>query len=376
MENARISGWQLFVLITLFEIGSAFLVGLAMDAKQDAWIAILVGMISSYALIFIYYRLHRYYPDLALTEYIEKIIGKVPGRVLAFLYVLYFANGAARVLRDFGAMLLTFVYPDTPLFIVNALLMLGIIYTVRQGIEVMARSAELLFFFIYVLAVAGFILIFVSGLLDFSSLKPMLENGISLVLRVAYSQTLYFPFGEVIVFAMIFPHTKNVKKTAFIVFSAITLNGINLMITMIVNIGVLGVTLTSRSAFPLLSTVQSIQFAGFLERLDVFFMVALITGGFFKIGLFFYATVLGLSHVFELKNPSPLVFPVGLVVLFYSLSLAQNYFEHVYEGLKIIPFTLHLPFQIVIPALLLVIAFLRNRKKIQSVPVKNTAENS
>ncbi len=47
MENARISGWQLFVLITLFEIGSAFLIGLAMDAKQDAWIAILVGMISS-----------------------------------------------------------------------------------------------------------------------------------------------------------------------------------------------------------------------------------------------------------------------------------------------------------------------------------------
>lgn len=83
----------------------------------------------------------------------------------------------------------------------------------------------------------------------------MLENGISLVLRVAYSQTLYFPFGEVIVFAMIFPHTKNVKKTTFIVFSAITLNGINLMITMIVNISVLGVALTSRSAFPLLSTV-------------------------------------------------------------------------------------------------------------------------
>ncbi|MGV4964904.1 GerAB/ArcD/ProY family transporter, partial [Priestia aryabhattai] len=53
----------------------------------------------------------------------------------------------------------------------------------------------------------------------------------------------------------------------------------------------------------------------------------LITGGFFKIGLLFYATVLGLSHVFKLKNPSPLVSPIGLVILFYSLSLAQNYFE-------------------------------------------------
>jgi len=156
----------------------------------------------------------------------------------------------------------------------------------------------------HILAVAGFILIFVSGLIDFTSLRPILEKGIAPVLRIAYSQTLYFSFGEVIVFAMIFPYTKNVKKTGLIVFSAITLNGINLMITMIVNIG-----------------------------------------------------VLGLSHVFKLKNPSPLVFPIGLVVLFYSLSLAQNYFEHVYEGLKIIPFTLHLPFQIVIPALLLVIDF-------------------
>ncbi|WP_309247440.1 GerAB/ArcD/ProY family transporter [Priestia megaterium] len=99
-------------------------------------------------------------------------------------------------------------------------------------------------------------------------------------------------------------------------------------------------------------------------------------GGFFKIGLFFYATVLGLSHVFKLKNPSPLVFPIGLVVLFYSLSLTQNYFEHVYEGLKIGPFTLHFPFQIVIPALLLMIAFLRNRKNVQSITVENTAENS
>lgn len=196
------------------------------------------------------------------------------------------------------------------------------------------------------------------------------------MLRIAYSQTLYFSFGEVIVFAMIFPYTKNVKKTALIVFSAITLNGINLMITMIVNIGALGVALTSRSAFPLLRTVQSIQFAGFLERLDVFFMLALITGGFFKIGLFFYATVLGLSHVFKLKNPSPLVFPIGLVVLFYSLSLAQNYFEHVYEGLK--NHSVHFTSSV---SNCHSCSFTRDRifkksKKIQSVTVKNIAENS
>ncbi|WP_182007582.1 GerAB/ArcD/ProY family transporter, partial [Priestia aryabhattai] len=72
-----------------------------------------------------------------------------------FVYILYFMYDASRVLRDFGEMLLTFAYPDTPLFIANALLMLVIIYTIRKGIEVIARSGELLFIFMYVLAVAG-----------------------------------------------------------------------------------------------------------------------------------------------------------------------------------------------------------------------------
>ena len=132
------------------------------------------------------------------------------------------------------------------------------------------------------------------------------------------------------------------------------------------------------SPFMSCSFISSANTLNFLTKYLYLFTnaFALIIGGFFKIGLLFYATVLGLSHVFKLKNPSPLVFPIGLVVLSYSLPLAPNYYEHVYEELKIVPFTLHLPFQIIIPALLLLIAFLRNRKKVQSVPVENTAENS
>ena len=85
---------------------------------------------------------------------------------------------ASRVLRDFGEMLLTFAYPETPLFIANALLMLVIIYTVRKGIEVIARSGELLFMLMFLLSVVGFILIVVSGLIDLTNLQPVLEEGI------------------------------------------------------------------------------------------------------------------------------------------------------------------------------------------------------
>ncbi|MBU8757652.1 spore germination protein, partial [Priestia megaterium] len=168
MEKAKISASQLFILMVLFELGSSLLVPIAIDVKQDAWLAILLGMAGSFVLFLVYYKLHSYYPDLLPTEYMQKIMGKWIGSVLAFIYILYFMYDAARVLRDFGEMLLTFAYPDTPLFIANTLLMLVIIYTIRKGIEVLARSGEVLFIFMYILAIMGFILIVCSGLIDFT----------------------------------------------------------------------------------------------------------------------------------------------------------------------------------------------------------------
>ena len=363
MEKAKISASQLFILMVLFELGSALLVPLAIDAKQDAWLAILLGMVFSFVLLLVYHRLYLYYPDLLLTEYMQKILGKVMGTVLAFVYILYFMYDASRVLRDFGEMLLAFAYPDTPLFIANALLMLVIIYTIRKGIEVIARSGELLFIFMYVLAVAGFILIVSSGLIEIKNLQPILEEGLFPVLKVVFTQTLYFPFTEVIVFTMILPYLNNPKKAKVTMLCATGLSGINLIITMLINVCVLGVNLTARSQFPLLSTVQTIQVADFLERLDVFFMLALITTIFFKICVLFYAAVVGTANLFKVKSPSRLSYPLGLIILFLSITIASNVQEHIHEGLKVAMFALHIPLLVIIPPLLLLVTFLKNRKK-------------
>ncbi|WDL89781.1 spore germination protein (plasmid) [Priestia aryabhattai] len=365
MEKAKISTSQLFILMVLFELGSALLVPLAIDAKQDAWLAILLGMLISLILLFVYHQLYWYYPDLLPTQYMQRILGKGIGTILGFIYILYFMYDASRVLRDFGEMLLAFAYPDTPLFIANALLMLVIIYTIRKGIEVIVRSGELLFLFMYVLAIIGFILIISSGLIHVANLKPVLEDGMLPVLKVVFTQTLYFPFTEVIVFTMILPYLNNPKKAKITMFCATGLSGINLVITMLINISVLGVNLTSRSQFPLLSTVQTIQVADFLERLDVFFMLAMVIGIFFKISVLFYAAVIGTANLFKVKSPSRLSYPLGLVVLFMSITIASNVQEHLHEGLRVVIFILHIPLFAIIPILLLLIAFLKNRKKLR-----------
>lgn len=363
MEKAKISASQLFVLVVLFEMGSSILLGMGGDAKQDAWISILLGMAGGIILFHVYYFLFLYYPDVPPTTYVQKITGKFIGRILAFLYLIYFIYGASRVLRDFGELLTTTIYSNTPLFIVNTLMILAIIYGVHKGFEVLARMGELYFGLVYFLAFSGILLVLFSGLIHLENLFPMLEYGWKPVLKTTFGQTLLFPFGEMIVFTMVLPYVNERKKIKNVCIGGMFLSGINITITAIINITSLGVDLFTRSPFPLLSTVSKIQIAEFIERLDVLFMLYLVIGGFFKISIFYYAAVLGMADVFNFKDQRKLVFPVGLIILFASMVIASNFAEHIQEGLKFVPIYLHWPFQIISPVILLIIAYFRNRKK-------------
>ncbi|WP_462409715.1 GerAB/ArcD/ProY family transporter [Neobacillus sp. Marseille-QA0830] len=363
MERTKINASQLFVLVILFEMGSAILVGLGTTAKQDAWIAVLLGLAGGILVFLIYYRLFRYYPDLILTSYVQKITGKWIGRLIGFLYVLYFMYCASRVLRDFGELLVSTIYNSTPLIVINCLMILTVIYALYKGIEVIARVGEFYLLVVYVMALIGFVLIIASGLIHLENLRPVLENGWMPVLKTTFGETLNFPFGEMVVFTMILPHLNESKKVKLIGITGLVLSGTNIVITTVINIAAMGTNIFVRANFPLLSTISRIQLANFIERLDVLFMLYLVIGGFFKITLYFYAAVSGAGDIFKLKSHEKLGFPIGALVLFASVTIASNYAEHIKEGLEVAPLYLHWPFQIIIPSILLVIAFFRNRTK-------------
>ncbi|MFH7818096.1 GerAB/ArcD/ProY family transporter [Neobacillus thermocopriae] len=363
MENAKINGSQLFVLIVLFEMGSAILFNLGGEAKQDAWIAILIGLLGGILLFLIYYRLYKFFPDLPLTSYTQKIMGKWIGKIIGFLYIIYFLYISARVLRDFGALLVSAIYTTTPLFVINTLMMLTIIYAIHKGIEVIARVGQLYIMIIYFLAILGFILIIFSGEIRWGNLLPIYENGWRPIFNAVIGQTLTFPFGEMIVCTMLLPFVNDQKKAKWACLGGMILAGINITITAIINISVLGVIPLSRSSFPLLNTIGRIEIAEFIERLDVFFMIYLVIAGFFKVTIFYYAAVAGSADLFQLKNQRMITYPIGFLILIASLTIAESYSEHVEEGLKYVPYFVHWPMQIILPIILLIIAFIRYNKK-------------
>ncbi len=357
------SAYQLFTLILLFETGSAVFFPIAVDAKQDAWLATLIAMAGGFCLFFIHYGLYHYYPDLPPTEYVQRLLGSILGKGLAFCYILYFVYTAADILRVCGELLVTIAYPATPLFIINALFILVIVYTVYKGIEVISRTSEVLFVVMCLLLLSGFLLIMISGIIHLENLKPILEEGLSPVIKTAFTDSLYFPFGQIIVFAMIFPYVKEREKVKRTGLWAMGMSGLLLALVAAGNISALGVDLASHAQFPSLASIQSIEVAGFLERLDIYFILFAMIGGFLKISICFYVAVMGASHLFQGKHPSRLAYPMGMVVLLASMATASNYAEYDQQWRVVVAPYIDRSFQVIIPILLLIIAFFKNRKK-------------
>ena len=372
MVQYKIQPIQLFVLMVLFEVGSAVVVGLGMEAKQDAWIAIILGMVGGGGLFSLYVYLYLQFPTLPLTNYLEKIVGKLIGRILAIVYICLFLYIAARVLRTFSELVVSITLYDTPLLAVEIIFMLVICFGCYLGFEVIARTAIILFPWVMFFSFLFIMFLIISGIVKMENLFPVLENGWQPVLQAFFPTILSFPFGESIVFAVFFPYLNNQKAGIIAGYSAIIISGIILIISTVMNISVLGVYKTSIATFPIMSAVQHINVGDVFQRLDPVALILLIIGGFFKILIFLIGAVEGFSGLVHKPNLTKFMIPImATIVIVASMLMSENWVEHMIKGRKTVPYIIYVPLFMVIPSLLVMIVMIKKKmKKKKQIPPK------
>lgn len=376
MEKARIDRVQFFILLILFEMGTSLVTTFSISAGKDAWLAILFGSLLGCLFFLMYYQLYQWFPEDSFTGYVKKILGKKLGTAVGYIYAIAALYISSRVLRVFGEVLLSSTYPETPLVIVHALMILVVIYAVNKGIETIARTAELTIVIVFILAIFGFVLIVLSGVMDIDRILPILENGFVPVLKTVVTETMNVPFGEVMIFTIIFPYLNNNRRMRIIGVGAMLLSGIMIAGTMLINILTLGFHVVEDSGFPLLATIQMISVADFLERLDVLFLIVLFIDVFSKLVLFFYFGLIGLTELFGLESHKQISYPIGMIVLFCSLTIATNYSEYAYQSINISARYFSFPLQVIIPLILLTIAFFKKRKQAGGKSPEKTEERT
>jgi len=360
MEKSSISPSQLLALIILFEFGTALVVPIGLAVGHGVWLSTLIALPGGILLFLIYDYLFRQHPNMILSGYIQKILGKFIGWPLSFVYVAFFMYSASRNLRDAGDLLVTAAYDRTPLFVINAILIIAVIYVLSKGIEVFARLAEIYLIIMISLGLISNVFVICSGLVELKNLLPLIGGEWKAIFSSAYPNIWMFPFGELIILTTILPHLNKghlARRTGII---AIMISGLLLSFTHAIEVAVLGEDMYNRATFPLFTAISLVNIAEFIQRMDALVMLTLIIGAFFKMSLFCYAAIVIAGELFQVDEQKKVVVPIATLVLFFSIMLASNLPGHLEEGEMSIK--VYLPiFSVGIPMLLCIVHLIRNR---------------
>lgn len=356
----RLSKHQLFTLMFIFEVGSTTLFALGIKAKQDAWIVILIALLIGLGFIWIYTELQNAFPNRNYVEIILAILGKKLGIPLVLLYVLGCIWHGARNLREFGEMIIITTLPETPLWFILFVFISVSIYALSKGVETLARASEIVMPILLLFMISLYILIYISGDVDFKKLTPVLGKGITPVLQTLPS-VVVFPFGEMFVFLMYwnYANEKNVvRKTAM---KAVLWSGILLCFSLILDITVLGAKYTSIATIPLVETIRLVNVGNIITNIDAIGVIIIFLGGFFKMSIYLNAIVLILTTLFKIKNYKLTIILVSVFLLWFSIAFEPSYAYHQW----MFPFDVHyfaIVYSNIAPLLLLIIYWIKKKR--------------
>ncbi|MFC0270547.1 endospore germination permease [Metabacillus herbersteinensis] len=361
MKQEKISGFQLSYLMIGYVLGTAMILGLGAEVKQDAWLLILFGMLCSLILMAVYTQLSAYYPDDTLVQILPKIIGKYLSYPIIMLYIFHFTYSAARACRELGDLIVTTILVDTPSVVVIGSFMVLMIYCLRGGVETFGRMGEIVFPVYIIALILIWILLFSVEQFNVNNLTPVLGNGVKPVLKEVFPNAVNFPFGETIIIMMFFPFLNKKQNVRKIGMSIILIGGTMLTVNSIMMLSTLGPEIYSESNFSLLAATQMVSIADFLERFDALVILMMVAGVFFKVGGFTFGAAVAISQVFKLKQTRSVILAMGTIITSLSLISATSYVEHLEIGFTIFVPYVHTLLQVIVPILLLCIAFIRKR---------------
>lgn len=359
MKNVKISSLQLALLMYPTIIATAILSvpsTTAGFAKQDLWLSPIFASIIGFMTMYFSFKLFKRFPNHTVIQFSELIIGKVPGKVLSLIILLFYIQTSGFILRDYGEFIVSSFLLETPLiFIISSMVLLCAV-TVYAGIEVLARMGQILFPFF----VGPFLLLIIllSPEFELGNILPIFEEGIKPPMKGAIVPSGWFT--EFFIIAFLLPSITDKERwkkhgiwTILWIMATLVIVNLSVLFT-------LGST-TASKLYPLMQVSRYVRYADFFENLDAITMSIWILGAFIKISVFFYAIVIGTAQLFNLSDYRPIIWPIGILLIEFSYWALPSMMFFTHHGNLYFPFYA-VVIQTIIPALLLLIAMIRKKE--------------
>jgi spore germination protein KB len=359
MNKEIISDKQWLNLLLLFMFGNTFVMGPGAQAKNDMWLAILLAALFAAPVLMLYSAISGRYPGMDLFDILQAVFGKLPGKLLSLPFIWYSFHLGALVLRDMGEFMNTVGLPETPEIIPVIMFALICALGVKCGIEALSRCASC-----FIIGV--FFLLILLTLLTIPNMKPerllpVLYDGFRPLLSGSF-EAFSFPFGELLVFTMVFDSIKYPKTISKIYLRALFIGGVILAFVAARNISVLGTETNTRVYFPAYTAIGRVNIGNFLQRLEISVSLIFLISGFIKISICLLAAVKGITKLLGFNDYRQLVVPISLLMV----NLAYIMFDSIMD---MFDFTIYIypyyafPFQVILPLIIFIIIEIKARLK-------------
>lgn len=317
VENGKISAGQLGLLLFALPAydGILFIPRVAgEEAGQDLWLSPIWAHLVGLLFVLVMLRLSRTFPTETIVQYSGRLLGPWLGKAAGFIIIFYGVNLASVILRLYGGFISVVFMPKTPALVVMGGMMLLVSWTIRGGVEVLGRLAQLFLpitFFVF-----GLLIVLSIPDWDANRILPIMGEGIAPSVKGAI--TPFSWFAGYISLGLYFPFVSNQRKTT----RYVLMTWFGLMVTLSVS-GLVSVLLFGKHAgtmnYPFIEVVRYISIGEFFQHIDALMLAAWLLGTFVQLTTYLYTAVLGAAQWFGLKQYRALAFPIGLFTLVISM---------------------------------------------------------
>ncbi|WP_052487288.1 GerAB/ArcD/ProY family transporter [Gordoniibacillus kamchatkensis] len=317
MDRGKISPLQMAFLLYPVVAATGDLIVPAITAtaaKRDMWLSPIWSSLAGFLLVFVAYRLNKLFPQETFIQYSQHILGRIPGMAFGFLYIFVLLYDTGFILREYADFLIGSFFGKTPMTIVLASMVAVCAFAVHGGVEVLGRAAQVIMPVVVIVWIAIVVLLIPDYKIE--NMFPVMENGIGPSLKGAITPEVWFClfFLTTFLFPALTQRQKGLKWGMIAVLCVMLMLSLLNMAALLLFGDIAG-----NLEYPLMIAARYVRVTGFLEHLESLTMAVWVASVFVKLSVFYYATVLGTAQLLNLSNYKPVILPIGMLIVIFSI---------------------------------------------------------
>lgn len=359
MRKSALNFSQGMACVVLFLLGNSLVTGGDRSAGRDTWLLILGLILPTLLLGMMYTRVLNLYPGQSVFGILLHVFGKVAGKGLGLVLVLYLLHLYALVLLDFAMYASVVSLPNTSIFLIALPLILLTVSLASKNIQVIGRVSLLLFLSVMIYFLINIFISF--PYFRYENILPIFHRPIEETANGALG-LLSYPFAEMVAFLPVLSFVRQGTSRSKVLSAGILTGGLIFAYTAIRNVLMLGENIYAGNYYPSVQAISLIIVGNYLQHSEMIVTFAMLFSVLIKSTVCLFGARQGLDAVFPKQKPRWILHAlagacgVAAVFLFQAPQQIRWFSGNIYPYYA-------LPIQIVLPLVFWIGAEVKSRKE-------------